>query len=254
MLVEGVCFQRPPVDRAIVGGLRGQNVCEKGKRLTEKHEDNGGGFIDRSIPHSPISCLPCNEVTKSDILSPRSTLEFDILPSLLSFNMARAPAPSGVTRRCICGCATTNIRTMNKHMKKHSQRLNIKTTQLASLTAVFRSKKRSPPVIDDPSLSAMEVDEDQSLPEPDGQAGDSGVIPEGPALQFAGNETDDGESDGSNDTNEGPLIDSDSGDEFESDWEDVDESQGDRPQNHRGPLEFELRAAEAGNIPANTGT
>ena len=135
---------------------------------------------------------------------------------------------------------------MNKHMKTHSQRLNIKMTQLASLTAVFHSKKQRPPVADNPHLSMMDIDEEGS--DPGHQAGGSEAIPTRPASRFDGNETNDGDSgDDDNALSEGPLADSDSGDEFESD----DENLGDRrngAEKGQGPLEFELRAAEAGSV------
>jgi len=131
-------------------------------------------------------------------------------------------------------------------MKKHSQRLNIKTTQLASLTAVFHSKKRRPPTIDNSHLPAMDVDEEGSPPEPDTQVGGSEAVPEGSIPQSDGSETDDDCDDSDGDgTSEGLLVDSDSEDEFESDDENVG-GRGDGVGSGRGPLEFELRAAEAG--------
>jgi hypothetical protein len=110
---------------------------------------------------------------------------------------------------------------MNKHMKEHSRRLNIKTTQLASLTAVFRLKKRKPPIVDDPRPPAMDVDE-EGHPPPDSQVGGSGITPERPTLQVDGNETDDDSGGNTDGTSEGMLMDLDSTDEFESDEEDVD--------------------------------
>ena len=132
---------------------------------------------------------------------------------------------------------------MNKHMKKHSQRLNIKTTQLASLTAIFHSKKRRPPAADDPHLSAMDVDKEGSLPRPDSQIGGSEAIPKELTTQFDGSETDNSDGSDGDGTNRGLLVDSDSGDEFESDEDSEVEAGIDR-----GPLEFELRAVEAGSV------
>jgi len=95
----------------------------------------------------------------------------------------------------------------------------------------------------------MDVDEEGCLPEPDIQVGDSEAISEEPTLQSDSDETDDDAGDGSDSdgTSEGSLMDSDSGDEFESDEEGVGD-QEDGVWNHRGPLEFELRAAEAGSV------
>jgi hypothetical protein len=148
----------------------------------------------------------------------------------------------------------TNTRTMNKHMKKHSQRLNIKTTRLVSLTAVFHSKNQRPPTVDASRLPAMDLDGEGYPPEPDTQVGGSEAIPEGPTSQSDSSETNDGDDgddgDGDGDgggTDEGLLVDLDSGDEFESDDENIS-SHGDGVGNGRGPLEFELRAAEAGSV------
>jgi hypothetical protein len=134
---------------------------------------------------------------------------------------------------------------MNKHMKKHSQRLNIKTTHLASLTAVFHPKKQRQPAAENPHLSAMDVDEAGPPPEPDSQAGGSETIPEESTSQFDGNETDSGDGSNSDGADEGILVDSDSADEFESDEEDIG---GCGDGVGKGQLEFELRAAEAGSV------
>jgi len=203
------------------------------ERSQRRKAKNNGGFIGRGTPRFPVSYRLCHRDTV--LLSPH----------LL---MARAPPPSRVTeRRCICGCKTTNTRTMNKHMKTHSQRLNIKTTQLASLTAVFHSKKRRTPTADNSHLSAMDVDEEGHLPELDTQIGGLEAISEGPALQSDGSEIDDGDSSDGGCTDEGLLVDSDSEDEFESDGENAG-GHGDGVGKGRGPLEFELRAAEAGSF------
>jgi hypothetical protein len=58
---------------------------------------------------------------------------------------------------------------MNKHTKAHSQQLNIKTTQLASLTAVFHSKKRPPPAEGSAPTPGMGMDEAAHPPEQDSQ-------------------------------------------------------------------------------------
>ena len=132
-------------------------------------------------------------------------------------------------------------------MKKHSQRLNIKTTQLASLTAIFHSKNQRPPATGASHLPAMDADEAGYLPGPDTRIGGSEAIPEEPASQFDGSETNDGDDSDGNGTDEGLLASSDSEDEFESDDENIG-SHGDGAGNGRGPLEFELRAAEAGSV------
>jgi len=132
-------------------------------------------------------------------------------------------------------------------MKTHSQRLNIKTTQLASLTAVFHSNKRRTPTADNSHLSAMDVDEEGHLPELNTQIGGLEAIPEGPALQSDSSEIDDGDSSDGGCMGEGLLVDSDSEDEFESDGENAG-GHGDGVGKGRGPLEFELRAAEAGSF------
>ena len=133
---------------------------------------------------------------------------------------------------------------MNKHMKEHSRRLNIKTTKLASLTAIFRSKKRTPPATDVPDLSAMDVDEESHPTE--NQEGGPGAAVEGPTLQCDGNETEDSGSCDSDGASNGMWVDSDSEDEFE-DEEGVSD-QEDGVGEGQGVLEFELKAAEAGDV------
>lgn len=144
---------------------------------------------------------------------------------------------------------------MNRHLRQHSRRLNIKTTKLASLTAVFHSKKQTPPAADDTRLSAMDVD-DGHLPEQDSQVGASEAIVQEPTSQGGCSETDD-DNDGRSDDDsgiEGLLVDSDSEGEFESDEDESnsDEEGADRQRDGsragQGILEFELRAAEAGNV------
>ena len=202
-------------------GRRGS--VEKG--MTEKSE-RVQGIYKRRVPHSPSSPLSWFR---------SSTLPF-YHPA-----MARAPPPSGVAgRQCVCGCKTANIRTMNKHMKKHAQRLNIKTTHLASLTAVFHPKKQLRPS----TTNAMDTSQDNCLAGPSGQADGTGVVPEVPAPQFNYCGTDDSdESDDSGLGANGTLPDSDS-DEFESNEDPGQCKAGEG----RGPLEFELRTAKAGDI------
>jgi hypothetical protein len=140
---------------------------------------------------------------------------------------------------------------MNKHMKEHSRKLNIKTTKLASLTAIFRPKKRVPLTPDDPRLPAMDIDASEENPSADNQEGGSGGASGACALQCDGNETENDDGDESDGASEGMLVNSDSEDEFED-----EESVGD-PEDGvgRGPgvLEFELKAAEAGDVPHRQG-
>lgn len=179
--------------------------------------------------------------------------------------MVRTPIPA-TKRRCTCGCNTTSTKTMNTHMRQHSRRLNIKTTRLASLTAVFRPKKRAPSTVDANITTAMDVDESLYPPGQDDVARGSEGIPQGTAISSGGNEMDDDSSegdetgddgvdgdeaddDGSDDSDmsvEGVLADVDSEDEFESDEESV--SGIEEAEVGQAPLEFELRAAEAGSV------
>lgn len=159
--------------------------------------------------------------------------------------MVRAPIPGATKRRCTCGCNTTSIKTMNKHMKEHSQLLNIKTMQLASMTAVFRSKKRAPPTTDEAPTTTMDMDEVAHPPEQDSQVGGSEVIPQELAVSN-GNKTDSASSSNGNNETGRSLVDSDSGDEFESEEESADRMDEDRED--WGTLEFELQAAKAGNV------
>ena len=132
---------------------------------------------------------------------------------------------------------------MNKHMKQHSQRLNIKTTRLASLTAIFHRKKKVPRGAEPtPSTSRMNVDS----PEEDNRMDD--ITPHESTLLLNGNETDIDDDEGGEDgsENEGPPVDSDSEDEFESDEEAVGGGGGCQPGH--GILDFELKAAETGGI------
>ena len=141
---------------------------------------------------------------------------------------------------------------MNKHMKRHSQQLNIKTTRLASLTSVFRPKKQQLPTTDRTSSPAMDVHEEGCLPEQGSQVGSSETAPHEPTLRHdeSGTEDDNGSNgnDGSdNDGSEGLWVDSDSEDEFESD-EESSSGQAAGSGVHQRILEFDLRAAEAGDI------
>ena len=129
---------------------------------------------------------------------------------------------------------------MNRHMKQHAQQLNIKTTHLASLTAIFHPKKRpKPPTTNDSYPPTTDMSRDDHLAGPGG----SEVTSEVPTSQLSDIRTDDGSRSNSDGMSEGVVGDSDS-DEFESDEEDVvcEAREG------RGPLEFELRAAKAGNV------
>lgn len=86
-------------------------------------------------------------------------------------------------------------------------------------------------------------------PETGSQAGDLETIPQEPTFLPDGNGMDnDSSSDADRDGgSEGRLMDSDSeSDEFKSDEEGVGCQDG--PRVDRGLLEFELRAAEAGNV------
>ena len=149
-------------------------------------------------------------------------------PTLSSFPfMACAPIPGAVEWQCICGCKTTSMKTMNKHMKQHSRQLNIKIMQLTSLTAVFHQKKRVPHTGEETHISTMDVDDPMHPPEQGSQAGGLGTIPHEPTSLYDGDETDDGyDTDYGGDDNGGSgnggiFVDSDSEDEFESDEEDV---------------------------------
>ena len=130
-------------------------------------------------------------------------------------------------------------------MKEHSQRVNIKTTRLASLTAVFRPKKQTRPTMDRVPTALMDMDgvacppsEDQDIQVVDSETQEL-------ALASDGDETDDTGSDGDERVEESYTY-SDSEDDFESDEGGVDEMDG--VEVDRGTLEFELRAAEAGNV------
>lgn len=133
---------------------------------------------------------------------------------------------------------------MNRHMKQHSQRLNIKTTHLASLTAVFHSKKKPrPPTTNHSRPPVTDTGPGDHLAGPSGQVNGPGIIPEVPIPQPEDDgRTDESDESDSDQMSEGMLVDLDS-DEFESD-EDVGREMGEG----RGPLEFELRASNAGNV------
>ena len=129
------------------------------------------------------------------------------------------------------------------------KRLNIKTTRLASLTAVFRPKKKVPPcTAEGPSAPTIDVGMDDAVdpPEQDSHADGPEPIPPDDGNRT---ETDyDSNSDGDGRSgDESSMVDSDSEDEFESDDEGVNEENGCRAS--RGTLDFELKAAEAGSVP-----
>ena len=116
-------------------GTAERNTKEAGRSVekwtTEKSQKKQG-IYKCCTPHSLGTPLSQGQSSK---------LPFSCL------TMAHAPPPSKATGwQCICGCKMTNVRTMNKHMKKHAQQLNIKTTHLASLTAVFHPKKQPRPL------------------------------------------------------------------------------------------------------------
>ena len=128
-------------------------------------------------------------------------------------------------------------------MKEHSQRFNIKTTRLASLTAIFHQKKRIPHTGEAiPTTSRMDVD-------PPEQENHEETALHEPTLLRDDNEAEEGSDDGGDggSEDEGPRVDSDSEDEFESDEEGP--GGGDGCGWERGILDFELEAAEAGSVP-----
>ena len=219
------------------------NTREK-KRCTER---SGREWDDLYIcvSHS-FGYLPGDEDAKFDGENTGHILEF-VIHLLPPPSMVRAPIPGAAKQRqCICGCNTTSVKTMNKHMKEHSRHLNIKTTWLASMTAVFHSRKQGPPAADKAPATEMDVDEVVLPPEPDSQVCGSEAITQEPAAPHDGNETDETGGSDSDNRMEGSLVDSDSGDEFESEEESVDGI--DEAKEDRGTLEFELRAAEAGSV------
>lgn len=137
---------------------------------------------------------------------------------------------------------------MNKHMRGHSKRLNIKTTHLASLTAVFHSKKQPrPPTESRCRPPTTGTNQDSNLAASGSQVDNLDVTPEvqmsqlGDVSQLG---TDDHDGSGSDEMDEGALEDFGS-DEFESSDE---EDPGCETRDGRGLLEFELNAAKAGNV------
>ena len=134
-------------------------------------------------------------------------------------------------------------------MKKHSQGLNIKTTRLASLTAIFRPKKQPPPVANGAPMPAMDMDDTQHTPERDTQMDDLEAISHGLLSLYDDNEIDedwDGNANGCRSEDEVPVVDSDSEDEFESDEECGGGGVGCGMSQRT--LDFELKAAEAGSV------
>jgi len=102
--------------------------------------------------------------------------------------------------------------------------------------------------VEEISTSRMDVDGAVRPPEQDSQMGDLEAAPCGPTFQCDGDETEsgsDGGSDGGSE-NGGPVVESDSEDEFESDEESVNGKDGSRA--NQGTLDFELKAAEAGSV------
>jgi hypothetical protein len=129
---------------------------------------------------------------------------------------------------------------MNRHLKQHSQRLNIKTTHLASLTAIFRPKKQpKPPTANRSHPPTADMNQDDHLAGPGG----SEVTPEVSTSQPGDIRSDDGTGSDGDEMSEGAFGDPDS-DEFESDEEDL----GCETTEGRVPLDFELNAAKAGNV------
>ena len=171
--------------------------------MTEKAVKNRE-FICFRIPLSRISPLSQNRDFTFPSLAP----------------MAHAHPPSrAAERQCICGCKTTAIKTMNKHMREHSQWLSIKTTRLASLMAVFCLKRQSrPPTTGHSCPPTTEADEADNCDRPDSLVGGSEVVPEERTLQPDNSGVEDSDGSSGSEVNEGLLMDSDS-DEFESDEE-----------------------------------
>ena len=216
----GVCFQRGKVSDVRAIGEEDGNECGGRGKVSEWDRKDG-------------ELIGMTSRTRQFVLRPR--LRTSLLPCPA---MARAPPPSKATgRKCTCGCKTTSVTTMNRHMRQHAQRLNIKTTHLASLTAVFHPR---PPAANRSHLPAMDMNQDDDLTGSGGQVGGLGGVPGVSTSWLNDSEADDSDSD---EVSEGMMVDFDS-DEFEGD-EDAgccETGEG------RGPLEFELRAAKAGNV------
>ena len=124
------------------------------------------------------------------------------------------------------------------------KQLNIKTTHLASLTAVFHSKKKSRlPAVSRSHPPMTNTNQDDSLTESSGQVDSSEVPPEVPTLRLGDVGADDSDKINSDEMSKGGLEDFDS-EEFES----LDEDLGCKMRDHQVSLEFELRAAKAGNV------
>ena len=134
---------------------------------------------------------------------------------------------------------------MNKRMRDHSRRLSIKTTRLASLTAVFRSKRQPrPPTTGCSHPPTTEADAADDRDIADSTVGGSEVDLGEQTLQPDDSGADDSNGSDGSEVNEGVLMDSDS-DEFESDEEGIGRNV---TGEGRGLLEFKLQAAEAGKI------
>ena len=133
---------------------------------------------------------------------------------------------------------------MNRHMRGHAKQLNIKTTHLASLTAVFHSRKQPrPPTTSSPHPPATDTEQGNNPAGPSGQDNSSEVPPEVLMSRLGDAGADDSDRIDSDEMSEGGLEDFDS-EEFESSDEDL----GCEMRDHQVPLEFELRAAKAGNV------
>jgi hypothetical protein len=142
----------------------------------------------------PVTC--CDEAAGFNRVNMEWMPKFDIPSSLLFYlawpvHLSPVPQNSGVS-----GCKTTSVKMMNKHMKQHSQWLNIKTTRLASLTAIFCRKKQVPYKVGETPMSTMDVDNTVHLPEQDSQAGGLETIPRGPATPY------DNDNDGNDDSDD----------------------------------------------------
>ena len=129
---------------------------------------------------------------------------------------------------------------MNRHLKQHSQHLNIKTTHLASLTAIFHPKKQPKrPTANRSHPPTADTNQDNHL----AGAGGSEVTPEVSTSQPGDIRSDDGTGSDGDEMSEGAFGDSDL-DEFESDEEDL----SCKTMEGQVPLDFELNASKAGNV------
>ena len=133
---------------------------------------------------------------------------------------------------------------MNRHMRGHAKWLNIKTTHLASLTAVFHSKKRSkPPAASHSHPLVTDTNRDNSLTKSSGQVTDLEDCPV-PMSQLSNAGVDDHNGSDSDEMSDWMLEDFNS-DEFKSSDE---EGLSCKMRGAQVPLGFELSAAKAGNV------